>query len=559
MRKIFSKNFKSNFYFIIIVVSIFSLASFSLLQYRNNSSVKKEILLIEQQKLLKTNEFLQLRLEQLTQTSGYFASMTLVTTDDSGQELDFNWYTKLNDKASSCIALMDINYIKVYNDDASFETGTGEFDEDNPMPVGELNASNILFTKKNDYILFKMTPQENEYAKNNVLIIMSAYRFGGGIFGNGSDENTFNYVVNKDGKIILSDNQGLLGDNISEYHALSQGDIKSSERMITAGKTSYSCCIERIGDLDMYSVRVTDQKVYKKYYSSMIFNGFLLGAALIVIAFLLSMLISYRTYRPLRTLIRSLHDYIPDIAAETSIDEVAYIHDNIAKLYRSNKNLNQAVHDDVIRLKNMQVMAHQSQISPHFIYNTLDTISYSAKDLLGRYNPLSRCIINMANVIKYSMDTSSLFTTLEEEIRVTKTYIEILSVRYDNGFEVEWEVDDSLLNHRVIKVCMQPLIENAVFHGLTEDNTNGKIKIRIGTEDDIFKIEIRDNGVGIPEDVLERIIAHINEFDKQPADKIGLRNVNLRLKLMYGEKYGLFIESSVGQGTVCALHMPIEE
>jgi two-component system sensor histidine kinase YesM len=235
------------------------------------------------------------------------------------------------------------------------------------------------------------------------------------------------------------------------------------------------------------------------------------------------------------------------------------LQENIAKLYINNRDLNKAVHDDILILKNQQAIALQSQISPHFIYNTLDAINWKAADLLGRKNPISKCVIDMANVIEYSMDSSTFLAPLREEIEISKKYIDILNQRYNEKLNVKWIVDDTLLDCKVIKICIQPLIENAVFHGISNDIENGKIYIKVHSLNDNLIIEIADNGNGVTEENLNELKEKMDDYKNSPKKHTALRNVNIRIKLLYGENYGLNVKNSPEGGFLCSVSMPIDK
>lgn len=228
------------------------------------------------------------------------------------------------------------------------------------------------------------------------------------------------------------------------------------------------------------------------------------------------------------------------------------------QLYSKNKELNTVVSEKFKQLQEYQVSALQAQINPHFIYNTLDAINWIAIGQLKRGNPISACVLNMGAVLQSSMDTSSLFHRLSEEVDISQKYVNILELRCDNRFDVVWEVDQTLLDTVILKLCIQPILENAVQHGLLQlTERRGLIRIRIGREEDDLCIRVTDNGVGIEENQLHELIENIHS-EKPQAKHIGMRNVNLRLKLIYGEKYGLTIQSRYGEGTTCTLLMPID-
>ena len=565
MNTFFGKSFKKNLIFIISIIIIFTLVLFFVLQINNSKSIQKEILNIEQQKINKMNISILSQMNQITKINCYFSTVVLKEHTYPLLEQDVSWYASLNERSALCISTMDyIRLIRVTNGNASYQTA-GYYEEimsdpENLVTLGEMNATEIIYIKncKTDALMFRITPEPNDYAENNVLILANSSVFGETILNGNVNGNSVACVVDRDGNIVLSNNFDDLGGNLFSLYELSGKTKIEEKKMISLKGVKYSYCSEKIGNLDLYSVSLTDQSTYASYYTAMQINTVIFGAVLFVLSFLISLLIAYRTYRPLRNLIKSLNNHMPELSIRKNLDEIAYIQDNIANLYSNNHNLKQVVNEDIKLLKNQQAIALQSQISPHFTYNTLDAINWTATDLIGRKNPISACVINMANIIKYSMDSSTLFATLSEELSITKMYVEILKVRYNNKYELEWDVDESLLDSKVIKICIQPIIENAVFHGLSKTPEKGRISVRVYSEEKDLKIEISDNGIGISAEALEKINRHINDFENLPPNHIGLRNVNMRLKLLYGEKYGVFIKNRETNGVTCYLLLPVK-
>jgi len=565
LKTFLGKNFKNNLMFIVSIIIIFTLILFFVLQINNSKSIQKEILNIEQQKIDKMNNSIVSQIDLITKINCYFSSVVLKEHTYPLLEQDVSWYASLNERSALCVSIMDyIRLIRVTNGNSSYQTA--EYDEEivsgseNLICVGEMNATEILYIKncKTDALMFRITPNNQDYAENNVLILANSAIFGENILGRNTNESSTAYVVDRDGNIVLSNSYDDLGSNLFSLYKLNRKEQSEEKRMVSLNGSKYSYCSEKIGDFDLYSVVLTNQSVYAGYYTAMQLNTVIFGIILVGISFLLSLIIAYRTYRPLRNLIKTLNNYIPELHIGKNLDEIAYIQDNIAKLYSNNHNLKQVVDEDIKLLKNQQAIALQSQISPHFTYNTLDAINWIATDLIGRKNPISSCVINMANIIKYSMDSSTFFTQLSEEISVAKMYVEILKVRYNNKHRVEWEIDESLLDSKVIKICIQPIIENAVFHGISSISQEGRILVRVYSESNDLKIEISDNGVGISQESLEKINSHINNFENLPPNHIGLRNVNMRFKLLYGEKYGVFIKNGDISGVTCYLLLPIK-
>ena len=206
-----------------------------------------------------------------------------------------------------------------------------------------------------------------------------------------------------------------------------------------------------------------------------------------------------------------------------------------------------------IEQKDLELKQLQNQINPHFIYNTLESIHMMAE--LNDDEETSIMAEYFGSIIRYSMNRKINTVKLKEEINIIDNYIYLQKIRFDQLFIIENLITEDVLECEIIKMIIQPLIENAIYHGLSECSSNGKIIIqgqKIGNE---LLLTISDNGIGIQAEDLKDLNDYIN--DKNNKFKgIALRNINRRLKLNYGEQYGLEIFSILGHGTSMVLTLP---
>lgn len=186
--------------------------------------------------------------------------------------------------------------------------------------------------------------------------------------------------------------------------------------------------------------------------------------------------------------------------------------------------------------------ALQAQISPHFLYNALDTINWSLIDK-GDYET-SKILGSLSEILRYSIDYNKGMVTLGEEMRQLENYLRIQKGRFENRFDYRVDLDESLKNYKIPKLLLQPLVENAVVHGVEKVTSGGNISIKALNKGEHIDIEIIDNGNGISPDKLKRINDQLKKNQKDINDRIGLLNVNDRIKLIYGNEYFLSIESS---------------
>ena len=227
--------------------------------------------------------------------------------------------------------------------------------------------------------------------------------------------------------------------------------------------------------------------------------------------------------------------------------------DEIGKLYESFNEMNARIKNYIEknnemnkREKEYQMQALNAQINPHFIYNTLDTLQWMAMDIPAP--EICRLISSFSDILRYSISKKESIVTLEDEIKCLRNYINIYEERYEMAFS-RFQIDERIYPYKTFKMLLQPIVENAIIHGFSHDMEEALIEIKGEIDGEEALIRICDNGAGISQ---ERILYILSK----DSDRIGLSNINQRLKLLYGEAYGLKIVSTVGHGTEVILRFP---
>ena len=202
-----------------------------------------------------------------------------------------------------------------------------------------------------------------------------------------------------------------------------------------------------------------------------------------------------------------------------------------------------------------ELNALQAQINPHFLFNTLQTIHMRSIALGNLGGDISYMIEHLSLLLRYSLADPGETVALREEIAHAKSYVAIQTIRYRNKLAVRWEYEESVIQYGCIKLLLQPLIENSIYHGLNERDGGGEIGIRIGEAETYLEITVSDTGIGMPPDKLEEVRLKLDGANDS-YEHIGLFNTNRRIKLLYGEEYGIFIVSEMNAGTVVTVRIP---
>lgn len=206
--------------------------------------------------------------------------------------------------------------------------------------------------------------------------------------------------------------------------------------------------------------------------------------------------------------------------------------------------------------KLLELQTLQMQLNPHFLYNTMSTIQWRTMALTGGRNDASDMIENLSDLLHYVLDSRTEWATLREELAVTESYVAIQKVRYQNQFDYACFCPDEAMDARVMKMMLQPLVENSISHGMKEDERLN-VRVKVELNDDFLCIRICDDGEGIGEEKLKQVREGLGSAYTENGRHIGLYNVNKRITLVYGEAYGVEIESQYGKGTTITLKLPL--
>lgn len=204
-----------------------------------------------------------------------------------------------------------------------------------------------------------------------------------------------------------------------------------------------------------------------------------------------------------------------------------------------------------ILIKDAQLKALQAQINPHFLYNTLDSINWMAK--LNQQRDISVMVESLGNLLRSAISGKEPIITLKEEVQLLKDYLTIQKMRFGDRLQFQLEIDQQWLSLKIPKLILQPIVENSINYGL--ENTLGicRITVKAVPDSDCLNITVIDNGPGIPDELLKKLAQ--GEV-KPKGSGIGLQNIDHRIKLIFGEEFGLSVTSELGVGTKVLIRIP---
>lgn len=365
------------------------------------------------------------------------------------------------------------------------------------------------------------------------------------------------YLMAPDGEIIYHPKQnlihmGLYQENNEKTVGYEDTTVEETfhgeKRLVTVKTISYT---------GWKLVSVVPMKSFSMNMINMRNLVVLLVALTVLAAVILNQMVSARISKPLRRLNDSVKEWEagnmePDIYIGGSMEV-----EHLGKTLRSTVAQIRQLMDDIVveqeEKRKSELDALQSQINPHFLYNTLDSIVWMITG--ERYDDAVFMITQLASLFRISLSRGKTVIKIEDEVKHARNYMNIQKIRYKNSFEVDFQIEEEILDGCIVKLVLQPLLENAIYYGMEFMDGEGEIHVRGYRKDEDIYLEVEDNGLGMPEEEAARLL-NGKERPHKHGSGVGLVNVHSRLKLRFGEEYGLIIHSCPDEGMLVQIHIP---
>lgn len=238
--------------------------------------------------------------------------------------------------------------------------------------------------------------------------------------------------------------------------------------------------------------------------------------------------------------------------------EIKNISNKIIDFANANENLKNELDNRLEILKKYQVYSLQAQINPHFMFNVLNTIYLQSISDYETDRKTSEMLLKISRYLRYVLDGDREVADIETELEYAEIYVDFLKERYEELKNVKWDIDEEIKECKILKLCLQPVLENAVYHGISrKKESDGELYIGMKKENDKIVLTVTDNGIGIEKDELDALKKRLSLSSEINSEHIGLSNINVRIKLLYGDEYGVEIDSVYNGGTTVKLILPI--
>lgn len=295
----------------------------------------------------------------------------------------------------------------------------------------------------------------------------------------------------------------------------------------------------------------------------------LLCLASISILSVVSIFMSFDLIKPINRLVKAMEKMNINNISGSYIkidrgDELGFLHKTFNKMAKEIDHLVTWIYKEQITRKEAEIKALQSQINPHFLFNTLESINWMAQ--LNNVPEISDIVTDLSALLEASIGRDDRLIPIEEEFMYIDKYISLLKRRFEDKITLSKDIDPQVLYAKIPRLLIQPLIENAVYHGVENTRGKGVIMLNAKIQSDLIIIEVIDNGNGISNEDLVKLNkslemdndTYFKSLREKKNKSIGIDNVNRRIKLFYGEKYGIKIESTVNIFTKVTVSLPLQ-
>ncbi len=377
----------------------------------------------------------------------------------------------------------------------------------------------------------------------------------------GITKSTLFYLIDENDRIIFSKDKGQVNQSFHNILKDHQNSDVLSNQEIMLDNERYQL-ISSQSDISKWKIiSIIPTKELFSYNFQMYQITFVIGIAVVALSIGVAYIITKSITRPIYELSKSMRKIGEgsfDINVGEYYGEMGVIGKTVTIMQTKIKNLIQKIYIEEEEKRRAELSVLQAQINPHFIYNTMSAIKWMAS--IQGATSIEKALNSLAFLMAYTSKWNNDFVSIADEMVFVENYISIFDIRYYNKFTVRYDIEEEVYSYKTLKFLLQPIIENSIFHGFESMREKGELHIKIKKENDVIIFNVEDNGQGFDQKKLKTILKEDDQKKiKQRFNSIGLSNVHKRIKLHFGEEYGLNIQSELGRGTRVVIITPAIE
>ncbi|WP_123042775.1 cache domain-containing sensor histidine kinase [Cohnella candidum] len=376
------------------------------------------------------------------------------------------------------------------------------------------------------------------------------------------------FIIDEAGTVIYSEQEAQWGEPLGDLKLVEalRGQSPASHHMdyVAGDGRKYLTSFTRMDDTGWIIVKQVPYDYLMRSTKKVLTFTIAIAVFIVLLSAYVATLVFNSIFSGVYKLMRSMRslekgDFQPSTEQPSGKDEIQQLTTAYDRMVnRLNDVINELYRAKVVK-QAMQIKALKAQINPHFLYNTLETISSLAK--IHGIRDISKMTTSLSHIFRYSITGDEDIVPLGAEIRSAEQYLQIIKIRYGERMSFHVDVPESLRSCRVLKLILQPLLENAVQHGIERKIAPGTVRIFAVKEDDKLRLSVQDDGEGMDEHALAELTKRLSdsaELQEPKTHGIGLLNVKERLELVYQNQASLHISSKLGQGTTVTMTFPVE-
>lgn len=426
-----------------------------------------------------------------------------------------------------------------------FATSSEQMNKSDCILIGR-----AIVSLKNSDIIGRLIIRTNEKHFSNIYRDLD--------IGSGADI----FVIDSNGIVVSSRDKGIAISKPYKNSTLVEQILKHREKKIdvfdmTMDGNLYMVAYSYIPNAKWFVVSTIPYSYLNSEATKIGQKLLILSLLCLLMSTILSYIFSLSVSTPLKHLVKAMNQVkkgnLEIELKDKSTDEIGEVSGNFDIMVKEIKSLMENIKINEKHKRIAEIKTLQAQINPHFLSNTLNTVKWLAN--AQKADNIETLVSSLINLLHVSMGKGGDYISIREEIEYIKSYIQIQEFRYFDKFEVIFSIEEDILDYKILKFILQPIIENSIIHGIGPMDEKGLISVRAYKYDEELIFSVTDNGTGICDDKVEHILK--SSGSSSTFSGIGIYNVNERIKLNFGEQYGLNIQSVEGLYTTVEIRLPI--